>query len=157
MPNGVIAHNPAGVFDIGRLTAEAQGWPGLEGMDLAIEVSSAQRYEWDETRWDWQQGYGRQQTPRYHVVAVDYGLKRNILRCLAATGCRVTIVPATTAAEDILAMDPDGVFLSNGPAIRRQPGSMRCPRSSSSSNRASRCSGSASATRCWPSRSAARR
>ncbi|HEX2430995.1 MAG TPA: glutamine-hydrolyzing carbamoyl-phosphate synthase small subunit [Aestuariivirgaceae bacterium] len=127
MPNGVIAHNPAGVFDIGRLTAEAQGWPGLEGMDLAIEVSSAQRYEWDETRWDWQQGYGRQQTPRYHVVAVDYGLKRNILRCLAATGCRVTIVPATTAAEDILAMDPDGVFLSNGPGDPAATGEYAVP------------------------------
>jgi carbamoyl-phosphate synthase small subunit len=127
MPNGVIAHNPAGNFDIGRLKAEAQAWPGLEGMDLAIEVSSAQRYEWDETRWAWQSGYGRQQAPRLHVVAVDYGLKRNILRCLAATGCRVTVVPATTAAEDILAMDPDGVFLSNGPGDPAATGDYAVP------------------------------
>lgn len=114
-PNGVIAHAPDGKFDIDALIAEAAEWPGLEGMDLARDVSCTQRYEWDETRWTLADGYGRMSDPKYHVVAVDYGVKRNILRCLATLGCRVTVVPAETPAEDILALDPDGVFLSNGP------------------------------------------
>ena len=115
MPNAVIAHDPAGEFDLAALAAEAAAWPGLEGMDLVPEVSAAQRYDWDETAWAPGAGYGRLEAPRRHVVAVDYGLKRNILRCLASQGCRVTVVPARTAAEDILAMQPDGIFLSNGP------------------------------------------
>jgi carbamoyl-phosphate synthase small subunit len=115
MPNAVIAHEPSGVFDLEKLKAEAKAWPGLLGLDLVPEVTSGQSYEWDQTRWGWGKGYGRQQNPELHVVAVDYGLKRNILRCLATSGCRVTVVPATTTAEDILAREPDGIFLSNGP------------------------------------------
>jgi carbamoyl-phosphate synthase small subunit len=114
-PSGVLAFPADGRFDLDALQAQARGWPGLEGMDLAIEVSCRQSYEWDETRWAWPTGYGRQTAPRHHVVAVDYGAKRNILRSLASVGCRVTVVPATATAEDILRHQPDGVFLSNGP------------------------------------------
>ena len=115
MPNGVIAHDRDGKFDIDRLIAEAAQWSGLEGMDLVPEVTTGQSYNWDETRWAWPDGYGRQETPEFHVVAIDYGLKRNILRCLASAGCRVTVLPATATAEDVMAHQPDGVFLSNGP------------------------------------------
>jgi carbamoyl-phosphate synthase small subunit len=114
-PSGVLAHPADGRFDVPALIAAARAWPGLEGMDLAREVSCTQSYAWDETTWAWPEGYGRLAAPRHHVVAVDYGAKRNILRCLAAAGCRVTVVPATTSAEEILRHDPDGVFLSNGP------------------------------------------
>jgi carbamoyl-phosphate synthase small subunit len=114
-PNAVIAHDPAGNFDIEKLKAEAAAWPGLDGMDLVPEVTSGQSYTWDEMGWVWNQGYGRQENAELHVVAIDYGLKRNILRCLADAGCRVTVVPATAKAEDILERKPDGVFLSNGP------------------------------------------
>jgi carbamoyl-phosphate synthase small subunit len=115
MPNGVIAYEPSGVFDIAKLKAEAKAWPGLDGMDLVPDVTSGQSYTWDEMAWVWGEGYARQTNADLHVVAVDYGLKRNILRCLASAGCRVTVVPATTQAEDILERKPDGVFLSNGP------------------------------------------
>ena len=114
-PNGVIAHDPEGQLDIPSLRARARGWPGLEGMDLAKEVTCRQTYEWTETVWNRERGYGLQQSSRYNVVAIDYGVKRNILRLLAGTGCRVTVVPAQTAAADILGLKPDGVFLSNGP------------------------------------------
>ncbi|KAB2917959.1 MAG: glutamine-hydrolyzing carbamoyl-phosphate synthase small subunit [Hyphomicrobiaceae bacterium] len=115
MPNGVIAHEPSGAFDLEKLKAQAKAWPGLDGMDLVPDVTSGQSYGWDETRWIWGKGYGRQEKPELHVVAVDYGLKRNILRCLATAGCKVTVVPAKTSAEEILERKPDGVFLSNGP------------------------------------------
>jgi len=114
-PSGVLAFPADGRFDLDALRARAAAWPGLEGMDLAREVSCRQTYEWDETLWAWPAGTGRQSAPRHHVVAVDYGAKRNILRCLASAGCRVTVVPATASAEDIMRHRPDGVFLSNGP------------------------------------------
>jgi carbamoyl-phosphate synthase small subunit len=114
-PNGVICHAPNGDFDLPALLAEAAGWPGLEGMDLAAEVTCKQTYGWEETRWTLGQGYGRLKDPKYHVVAVDYGIKHNILRCLADLGCRVTVVPAHSSGADILRHQPDGVFLSNGP------------------------------------------
>jgi len=114
-PNGVLAYPEDGRFDLAALQAQAAAWPGLEGMDLAREVSCSQAYNWDETEWSWPNGFGRQTAPTCHVVAVDYGAKRNILRCLAAAGCRVTVVPANATAEDILRHNPDGVFLSNGP------------------------------------------
>ena len=114
-PNGVIAHDPEGNFDIAALREQAAAWPGLEGMDLAREVSCTQSYAWDQTNWSLDGGFGRLETPERHVVAVDFGAKHNILRCLASTGCRVTVVPASTSAEDILAHKPDGIFLSNGP------------------------------------------
>jgi carbamoyl-phosphate synthase small subunit len=114
-PNGVLAFPVDGRFDLPALRAQAEAWPGLEGMDLAREVSCQQPYEWAETRWAWPTGMGRQTEPRHHIVAVDYGAKRNILRCLASAGCRITVVPATATADDILRRQPDGVFLSNGP------------------------------------------
>lgn len=114
-PNGVICHSADGKFDIAALTRKAADWPGLEGMDLAIEVSCKETYTWDETRWSLESGFGSVENPKAHVVAVDYGIKRNILRCLAGTGARITVVPADTSAEDILALKPDGIFLSNGP------------------------------------------
>src|SRR5918911_883383 len=106
---------------------KARGIVGLAGIDLAKEVTTGQRYTWDETCWRWGEGYGRQGAPRFHVVAVDYGIKRNILRCLADAGCRVTVVPATASAEDILAHDPDGVFLSNGPGDPAATGEYAVP------------------------------
>lgn len=114
-PTGVLAFPADGRFDLAALRAQAEAWPGLEGMDLAKEVTCTQSYDWDESVWAWNQGYGRQTAPVRHVVAMDFGAKRNILRCLAAAGCRVTVVPATASAEDILRHRPDGVFLSNGP------------------------------------------
>jgi carbamoyl-phosphate synthase small subunit len=115
MPNAVIAHAPDGKFDREALSREAAAFPGMVGLDLAKDVTSGQSYGWDETAWQWGKGYGRQESPRFHVVAIDYGLKRNILRKLATVGCRLTVVPATTTAEEILERKPDGVFLSNGP------------------------------------------
>jgi carbamoyl-phosphate synthase small subunit len=118
-PRGALCHAP-GPFDPGRLDVRellqrARDWPGLEGMDLALEVSCRQTYRWDETRWALGRGYGRLVEPKYKVVAVDYGAKRNILRSLASAGCDVTVVPAQASAADILRHKPDGVFLSNGP------------------------------------------
>ncbi|HKX07637.1 MAG TPA: glutamine-hydrolyzing carbamoyl-phosphate synthase small subunit [Stellaceae bacterium] len=114
-PNGAVVHAPDGKIDYRAAVEAAKAWPGLEGMDLAKEVSTRQTYKWDETRWAWGEGYGQLESPRFHVVAVDYGAKRNILRLLASHGCRVTVVPATATAEEILAHKPDGIFLANGP------------------------------------------
>jgi carbamoyl-phosphate synthase small subunit len=127
MPNAVIAHRPAGDFDRARLVANAKAWPGLVGMDLAKDVTAGQTYTWDETSWQWGKGYGRQSAPKHHVVCVDYGIKRNILRLLADHGCRVTVLPATATAEDILAHKPDGVFLSNGPGDPAATGEYAVP------------------------------
>ena len=96
-------------------------------MDLAIEVTTKQSYSWNETTWALGKGYGRLDKPKYHVVAVDYGAKRNILRCLANTGCKVTVVPATASADDILRHKPDGVFLSNGPGDPAATGKYAVP------------------------------
>lgn len=114
-PNGVICHSASGTFDIAALKKEAAGWAGLEGMDLAKDVSCTQAYTWEETLWDPRTGHGTLSNPAYHVVAMDFGAKRNILRCLASAGCKVTVVPGNTTADEILALKPDGVFLSNGP------------------------------------------
>src|SRR5450432_2854432 len=127
MPNAVIAHDPSGKFDIDALKKEAKQWPGLEGMDLVPMVTSGQRFSWDETPWRWGAGYGRQDNPEFHVVAIDYGMKRNILRLLAGSGCRVTVVPAQTSAADIMALEPDGVFLSNGPGDPAATGTYAVP------------------------------
>ena len=147
-PNGVIAHNAEGEFDLDALAQQARDWPGLEGMDLAKEVCATQSYKWDEGLWTLGQGYapcqrastslstngegggnqpfalsevvgrsadGEAADTRPHVVAIDYGLKRNILRNLVAAGARVTVVPATVTFDEVMAHAPDGVFLSNGP------------------------------------------
>jgi carbamoyl-phosphate synthase small subunit len=127
MPNAVIAHAPDGRFDREALAREARAWPGLVGMDLVPMVTSGQRFSWDETPWEWDKGYGRQAAPEFHVVAVDYGIKRNILRLLAGTGSKVTVVPAQTSAEDILELKPDGVFLSNGPGDPAATGAYAVP------------------------------
>ncbi|HLF22218.1 MAG TPA: glutamine-hydrolyzing carbamoyl-phosphate synthase small subunit [Aestuariivirga sp.] len=127
MPNGVIAHHASGRFDLARLKKMAAEWPGIAGMDLVKDVSVAQRLHWDEKLWNWKQGYTRAEGGRFKVVAVDYGLKRNILRCLTSAGCDVTVVPAATAAEDILALRPDGVFLSNGPGDPAATGEYAVP------------------------------
>jgi carbamoyl-phosphate synthase small subunit len=127
MPNAVIAHSPGGKFDLDALKKEAREWPGLVGMDLVPMVTTAQRYTWDETPWQWGKGYGRQEKPKFNVVAIDYGIKRNILRLLAGSGCKVTVVSAATSAEDILAMKPDGVFLSNGPGDPAETGKYAVP------------------------------
>ena len=114
-PNGVIAYNKSGEFDLAALHKMAIDWSGLNGLDLAKDVTCTAPYEWNETLWHLETGYGTQTAPLYHVVAMDFGAKRNILRCLADAGCRVTVVPAATSADTILSMNPDGVFLSNGP------------------------------------------
>lgn len=126
-PSGVLAFPADGRFDLDALREQAAKWPGLEGMDLAKEVTCRQTYDWDETQWAWPNGYGRQTAPKHHVVAVDYGAKRNILRCLAAAGCKVTVVPATASTEDILRHQPDGVFLSNGPGDPAATGEYAVP------------------------------
>jgi carbamoyl-phosphate synthase small subunit len=125
-PNGVVAYDPDGL-DIAGMRGEAAAWPGLEGMDLAREVTCRQTYAWDEAAWSREHGYGRQDAPRFHVVAVDYGAKRNILRMLAEHGCRVTVVPATATADDIMRHNPDGVFLSNGPGDPAATGEYAVP------------------------------
>src|SRR4051794_24236104 len=130
MPNAVIACAKSGAFDLDALKQEARAWPGLEGMDLVPMVTSGQRFSWDETQWNWGEGYGRRgngEQGAFHVVAIDYGIKRNILRLLAETSGKVTVVPATTSAEDILAMNPDGVFLSNGPGDPAATGAYAVP------------------------------
>jgi carbamoyl-phosphate synthase small subunit len=127
MPNAVIAHEPSGRFKLDALKKEAHDWPGLVGMDLVPMVTSGQRFTWDETPWQWGNGYGRQAKPEFHVVAVDYGIKRNILRLLASVGCKVTVVPAKTTAEEIFALKPDGVFLSNGPGDPAATGEYAVP------------------------------
>jgi len=127
MPNAVIAHAPDGQFDLEALKREAAGWPGIDGMDLVPGVTASQRYEWNATTWALGEGFGVQDAPRHRVVAIDYGVKSNILRLLAKAGCAITVVPATTSAEAILAMKPDGVFLSNGPGDPAETGKYAVP------------------------------
>jgi carbamoyl-phosphate synthase small subunit len=126
-PNGVLCFPADGRFDLPALHEAARAWPGLEGMDLAREVSCRQSFTWDESTWNWPEGFGKQTAPAFHVVAVDYGAKRNILRSLAGAGCRVTVVPASSTAEDILRHAPDGVFLSNGPGDPAATGAYAVP------------------------------
>jgi carbamoyl-phosphate synthase small subunit len=130
MPNAVIAHDADGRFDLEALRKEAREWPGLVGMDLVPMVTAGQRFTWDETPWQWNVGYGRREgsaEPPFNIVAIDYGIKRNILRLLANAGCAITVVPATTPAKDILDLAPDGVFLSNGPGDPAATGTYAVP------------------------------
>jgi carbamoyl-phosphate synthase small subunit len=127
MPHGVIAHSPTGEFDIPALTAKARDWSGLVGLDLAKDASCLQPFTYDEGLWAWPRGYDKLDTPRYEVVVLDYGVKRNILRALTSVGARATVVPASTSAEDILARKPDGVLLSNGPGDPAATGEYAVP------------------------------
>lgn len=126
-PHVAIAHDPEGNFDVEALVAAARGFSGLEGLDLAKEVTCAQSYQWNEMRWAWPEGFAPQEAPKHKVVAIDFGAKRNILRCLASAGCDVTVLPATATAEEVLAHNPDGVFLSNGPGDPAATGEYAVP------------------------------
>ncbi|RFP88021.1 carbamoyl-phosphate synthase small subunit [Rhodobacteraceae bacterium 63075] len=126
-PHVALEHDPDGKFDTDALIAAARGFEGLEGMDLAKDVTCAQSYHWNEMRWAWPEGYRPQTDPKHKVVAVDYGAKRNILRCLASAGCDVTVLPATATADEVLAHEPDGVFLSNGPGDPAATGAYAVP------------------------------
>ncbi len=123
--NGTVVNG--GDLDVAAALAEARAWPGLDGMDLARTVTCGQTYKWEESTWALGRGYGALDKADHHVVAVDFGAKRNILRCLAAAGCRVTVVPATATAEDVLGHEPDGVFLSNGPGDPAATGEYAVP------------------------------
>jgi carbamoyl-phosphate synthase small subunit len=128
-PNGVIAHNAKGRFDIAALLKKARAWPGLEGMDLAREVSCRQMFRWSGGRWKLGSGYGEREDDLSlpHVVAIDYGSKRNIFRNLADAGARVTVLPATTGFDEVMAYEPDGIFLSNGPGDPAATGDYAVP------------------------------
>ncbi|MBT5413932.1 MAG: glutamine-hydrolyzing carbamoyl-phosphate synthase small subunit [Rhodospirillaceae bacterium] len=126
-PNGLVCHAPDGRFDLDALRAESRAFPGLEGMDLALEVTCRQTYAWDQTRWKYDHGFGQAEAPDRHVVAIDYGAKHNILRSLAGLGCRVTVVPATATTDEILGHGPDGIFLSNGPGDPAATGQYAVP------------------------------
>ncbi|NNJ66994.1 MAG: glutamine-hydrolyzing carbamoyl-phosphate synthase small subunit [Boseongicola sp.] len=126
-PHVALAHDPDGNFDLEALIKSARDFNGLEGLDLAKDVTCAQSYRWNEMRWAWPEGYQPQNDPKFKVVAIDYGAKRNILRCLASAGCDVTVLPATATTEDVLALNPDGVFLSNGPGDPAATGEYAVP------------------------------
>lgn len=126
-PHAVIAYDPEGRFDLEALTAQARAWKGLVGLDLAMDASTPQAFEWTEGAWEWPTGYARPEAGDKSVVVVDYGVKRNILRALASTGVKITVVPASTTAEDILARNPDGVVLSNGPGDPAATGEYAVP------------------------------
>lgn len=127
MPNGVIAHSPDGYFHEPSITAELKAFPGLEGLDLAKEVTTAQTYHWDQKTWSRTEGYTTLEKPDFHVVAIDFGAKRNILRQLADQGAKVTVVPATATAKDVLSHEPDAIFLSNGPGDPAATGKYAVP------------------------------
>jgi carbamoyl-phosphate synthase small subunit len=124
--NAALGAGPAGP-DLDRLAAMAREWPGLVGMDLASEVSCRQRYFWDQTRWSHGDGYGRRTVDGGHIVAIDYGIKRNILRSLASLGMELTVLPATATADEVLDLNPDGIFLSNGPGDPAATGEFAVP------------------------------
>ncbi len=126
-PHVALAHDPEGNFDVERLVAKARAFRGLVGLDLAKDVTCAQSYRWNEMRWSWPEGHKPRETEGLRVVAIDYGAKRNILRCLASAGCDVTVLPATATAEDVLALNPEGVFLSNGPGDPAATGEYAVP------------------------------
>jgi carbamoyl-phosphate synthase small subunit len=127
MPHGVIAHSPDGVFDLEALVAKAKAWSGIVGLDLAKDASCTQPFTFDEGLWTWPEGYAKAGQPKYQVVVIDYGVKRNILRSLTSIGAHVTVVPAHTSAADILARNPDGILLSNGPGDPAATGTYSVP------------------------------
>ena len=128
-PNVVIAHDPEGNFDLAALADKAASWPGLEGMDLAIEVTGKESRLWKDGVWKLGFGYGKDEAAddRPHVVAIDYGAKNNIFRNLVKAGARVTVLPATATFEQVMEQNPDGVFLSNGPGDPAATGEYAVP------------------------------
>ncbi|MEM6932255.1 MAG: glutamine-hydrolyzing carbamoyl-phosphate synthase small subunit, partial [Pseudomonadota bacterium] len=127
MPHAALAHAADGEIDTSTLIESAKAFQGLEGLDLAKEVTCRQSYRWEAGRWTWADGHQVQAAGRHRVVAVDFGTKRNILRCLTDAGCDLFVVPATTTAEEVLAYQPDGVFLSNGPGDPAATGTYAVP------------------------------
>ena len=126
-PNVTIAHNPEGKFEIEKMVLSARSSKGLEGSDLAAEVTHVDPYEWHEGRWSWPEGHSDVKKDDHKVVAIDYGAKRNILRCLTNSGCDVTVLPADSTLETILSHNPEGVFLSNGPGDPAATGKYSVP------------------------------
>ncbi len=126
-PHVAIQHSADGAFDIDLLLEKARGFNGIEGLDLAIEVTCKSAYRWDEMRWAWPDGYQEKTDDGFAVVAIDYGAKRNILRCLASAGCSITVLPATATADEILSLNPQGIFLSNGPGDPAATGKYAVP------------------------------
>ena len=127
MPHGVIAHAADGRFNVDALVAQARAWTGLVGLDLAKEASTLQAFTYDEGLWGWPEGYPKAGEPKYEVVVLDYGVKRNILRAATSIGARVTVLPASTTAEEVLARNPDGIVLSNGPGDPAATGEYAVP------------------------------
>ncbi len=127
LANAVIAHDPKGNFDLEALKKQAQEWAGLEGADIAKTVTLDEETTWQETEWQWNRGYAVQKESAPHIVAIDFGIKRNILRLLASQGCKVSVLPATSTAEEVLALKPDGIFLSNGPGDPAATGEYSVP------------------------------
>ncbi len=127
LANAVIAHDPQGRFDIEALKLQAKNWSGLEGADLAATVTGAGKSEWHQAAWQWDKGYRESDSEAPHIVAIDFGIKRNILRLLADHGCKVSVLPASTSAEEVLALKPDGIFLSNGPGDPAATGEYAVP------------------------------
>ncbi|MEP2979733.1 MAG: glutamine-hydrolyzing carbamoyl-phosphate synthase small subunit [Lentilitoribacter sp.] len=125
--NAVIAHAPDGNFDLDALKAKAAKWPGLENLDLAIEATSGQSSQWTQAPWKLGEGFEELNNDEYHIVALDYGVKRNILRLFVGLNCKVTVLPAKTSAEEVLAHNPDGIFLSNGPGDPAATGEYAVP------------------------------
>jgi carbamoyl-phosphate synthase small subunit len=127
MPHAVIAHHADGEFDLDALVERARAWPGVVGLDLAKDATCLQPFTFNEGLWRWGDGYAKPGEARYEVVVLDYGVKRNILRALTSIGARVTVLPATTTAEAVLARNPDGVLLSNGPGDPAATGEYAVP------------------------------
>ena len=128
MPHAVIAHAPDGVFDLEALKAKARAWSGIVGLDLAKDATCLQPFVFEEGLWGWPEGYAKPApAPRFEVAVLDYGIKRNILRALTSIGARATVLPATTSAEEVLARNPDGVLLSNGPGDPAATGEYAAP------------------------------
>jgi len=127
MPHGVVSVSGKGRFDIPALVKQARDFPGLVGLDLAKDVTSRQMYRWSETPWAWNEGYGREGAPTWRAVVLDYGVKRNILRQLAAHGADIIVVPASTPYDDVMKHSPHGVLLSNGPGDPAATGKYAIP------------------------------
>lgn len=125
--NAVIAHAPDGNFDLDALKAKAAKWSGLENLDLAIEATSGQSSQWTQAPWKLGEGFEELNNDEYHIVALDYGVKRNILRLFVGLNCKVTVLPAKTSADEVLAHNPDGIFLSNGPGDPAATGEYAVP------------------------------